>query len=232
MSYKDCNDICISKNHPYFDKIAELLDQYDNLQKKEVVAFIGRAGSGKDYQSGLLEDKGYKKVAFADALRYIAFKCLGLEYDEGIIMYDYMKAHDCIELRFPDDYTKCNFRQFLERLGTQGIRYFDNDFWCSCLLTTMERENCIKYCISDMRFPNEYFLTKKWCEEHGYDFKCIFCDYHSDRYQDNNKHDSAKMSNYFAEHGYEDLQQINDIDVKAYCEYLDAIGTYITAGKI
>lgn len=232
MSYKDCNDICITKDHPYFNKIAEMLDQYDNRHKKEVVSFIGRAGSGKDYQCQLLQDNGYVKVAFADALRDIAFECIDLDEQEGMIFYDYLKSHDCIELRLPDDYRRFNFRQFLERLGTQGIRKYDNDFWCSCLLQTLENKNANKYCISDMRFPNEYNITKNWCLENGYEFKCIFCDYHSDRYQENNSHESARMGNYFATHGYSDLQEISDSDMKDYFIYLDGVGKYITCGKL
>ena len=83
-----------------------------------------------------------------------------------------------------------------------------------------------------MRFPNEYNITKNWCSENGYEFKCIFCDYHSDRYQENNSHESAMMGNYFATHGYSDLQEISDSDMKDYCMYLDGIGKYSTCGKL
>ena len=62
---------------------------------KEIVAFIGRAGSGKDYQCNLL---GYKKVAFADALRDIAFSSLNLDPDISLKHYESLKSTNCIEI--------------------------------------------------------------------------------------------------------------------------------------
>ena len=65
-----------------------------------------------------------------------------------------------------------------------------------------------------MRFINEYTYLKKFAEENDYMFKVIFCNYRSDRYQDNNTHESAKLANYFCTHGYTDLQEITDDDMQ------------------
>ena len=46
------NYIVIPKDLPCADEIQSILDSYS---KKQIIAFIGRAGSGKDYQSSLLE---------------------------------------------------------------------------------------------------------------------------------------------------------------------------------
>lgn len=224
MDYQNKYEILIQHDHPCFKQIAQMLEDYDN-NKKEVVAFIGRAGSGKDYQCQLLTEQGYKKVAFADALRDIAFQCIDLDEQEGMIFYDYLKANDCIEVRLPDDYRRFNFRHFLEVLGTQGIRNYDDNFWCRCLIKTLD-ESIAKYnkfCISDMRFINEYNFLKDWCSKNNFNFRVIFCNYRSDRYQDNNKHASAKMGNYFAEHGYKDLAEISDIDMQQYQYYLNTV---------
>lgn len=183
----------------------------------EIVAFIGRAGSGKDYQCELLSKKGYKKLAFADALRDIAFSSLGLDTKSCMPYYDYMKADsNCIEIKVGEAYKRnISFRSFLEYLGTQGIRKYDNNFWVNALLNTIYNERYDKVCISDMRFANEFRLTDKFAKENGYKFKCIFCNYYSNRYQENNNHDSARLSNSLVKLGYKDLQELTlqDIDL-------------------
>lgn len=199
---------------------------------REIIAFIGRAGSGKDYQCKLLEQQGYKHLAFADALRDIAFTSLRID-NRSPEHYEDLKKRNCIQVAdsfgevFYNDENGTldsreptghylNFRKYLELLGTQGIRKYDNDFWCRCLIKTLEDNNYDKVCISDMRFLNEYNYLWDYAKENGYDFKVIFCDYHSERYQINNNHDSAKMGNWFATNGYSDLQEITKTDMEVY----------------
>lgn len=189
---------------------------------KKIIAFTGRAGSGKDYQCNLLKD--YKKLSFADALRDIAFSALNIPKNVGTSYYDQLKVQNCIDVEVWSDSRRSkliyqddiNFRQFLEFLGTQGIRKYDNDFWCRCLVKQINDCNYDKICISDLRFINEYEYLNDFCEQNNYDFKVIFCDYHSDRYQNNNDHESAKMSNYFAENGYKDLQELTFDDMQLF----------------
>lgn len=184
---------------------------------KQIIAFIGRAGSGKDYQCSLLKEQGFIQFAFADGLRSIAFHSLNCSEEQGIKEYDWLKANDCITLSHPDgSTTSFNFRKYLELLGTQGIRKYDNDFWCKCLIENVKKSEADKVCISDMRFPNEYYYLKRFSEANNYDFKVIFCNYKSHRYQEDNKHESARMGNWFSTHGYEDLQEIKVNDMENY----------------
>ena len=202
--------LVVNQDEPYADKVWELIK---SNEKKEIVAFVGRAGSGKDYQSNLLVEKGFKKMSFANALRKMAFTCFGLNFEEGLGQYEYLKANDCITLTLQDkEEIKLNFRTFLERLGTQGIRHYDNDFWVNCLIKDIKESNVKKICISDLRFTNEYIKLYEFAKENGYEFKCIFCDYHSDRYQDKNDHESARFSNYLANQGFKDLQEVTPQD--------------------
>ena len=51
---------------------------------RKIVAFAGVQGGGKDYRcQQLLKQGDYKKIAFADALRKIAFTSLGIKVDKG-----------------------------------------------------------------------------------------------------------------------------------------------------
>ena len=199
------------------------------MADKQIKAFIGRAGSGKDYQCKLLEEKGFKHLAFADALRDIAFTIFDLDQEIAMEHYDILKSSSCVEFKDYDNkhslwqHKQLNFRQILENLGTQGIRKYDEDFWIRCITNQIEKNNYEQVCISDMRYANEFLKIKEWCEEHGYEFTCTFCDYHSDRYQEINTHESALLSNWLCEQGYKDLQELTEKDIFAFQEFVRLI---------
>lgn len=226
--------LVVNQDEPYAQQVYDLIKENE---KKKIVAFIGRAGSGKDFQCNILEKHGYKKLAFADALRDIAFTSLGLKNDEDPEYYsqhyEWYKAHDCITIYdHNSDGRDMNFRRFLELLGTQGIRKYDPDFWCRCLTNVIKIHNYNKICVSDMRFLNEYYWLQQFAVQHGYEFEVIFCDYKSDRYQKDNPHQSAKMGNYFATHGYVDLQPITEEDMLKYEDYDNLVGKKVLADKV
>ena len=206
--------ICVNQDESYAEQVWEIVKQ---AEQKEIVAFVGNAGSGKSYQSYLLTQKGYNELAFADVLRKIAFTSLGIKFDDGMKNYDYMKTHNVISVNLTETHViNSTFRQFLEKLGSEGIRKYDNDFWCKGLIKEIQENNFKKVCISDMRFLNEYKYIKKFSEENNYKFKVIFCDYHSDRYDYNNQHVSARLANYFVDKGYKDLQELTDEDFEKF----------------
>ena len=211
-SYKDLISSCRQGINLTDEEIYNIIKQNE---RKQIIAFVGRAGSGKDYQCNLLKEKGFTKMAFADALRDIAFSSFDIPYAFGMERYEEMKANeDCIKVVTEDSVHKVSFRKFLELLGTQGIRKYDNDFWCRALIKTLKDKQYKKVCISDMRFINEYTYLKKFAQENDYVFKVLFCNYRSNRYQDNNTHESARLANYFCTHGYTDLQEITDDDMQ------------------
>lgn len=190
------------------------------------MAFAGVQGSGKDYRcQQLLKQGNYKKMAFADALRKIAFTSLGIKVDKGLENYEWMKANGCIRTIFEDgsDVT-INFRKFLEFTGTEGIRSYDNDFWCKCLIKDIDNtDEKLNICISDLRFYNEYKYLKEYCDKKGYEFSFVFCDYRSERYQEFNPHASARLANFLKEIGYADGDEIKDDDMQIYIESMDAL---------
>lgn len=175
--------------------------------KREVIAFIGRQGSGKSYQSKtLVKERGFKKLSFADPLREIAFNVIGMNFKEGMKQYDELKRTNIIN--------GLNFRNILENLGA-SVRKFDKDFWANALVSKI-KECADNIVIDDMRYPNEYEILRNYCSNHGILFKAFFCNYKSEVYDENNQHESAGLSNYLANVGYEDLQLISLKDVLNY----------------
>ena len=198
------NYIVIPKDLPCADEIQSILDSYS---KKQIIAFIGRAGSGKDYQSSLLEKRGFVKLAFADILRKITADVCRIKYEDMMDIYDDFKDGDI----FPN-YTG---REVLENIGS-AIRKFDDLFWVNSVLNQIKQHDYKRVCISDMRYANEYKTLSSFCNKNGYEFKCIFCDYHSDRYQETNKHESAKLSNWLVLKGFKDLFEVDESVIDEY----------------
>lgn len=193
---------------------------------RKIMAFAGKAQSGKSYRCNQLVKQGnYRQLAFADALRKIAFTSLGIKMEEGMPQYEWLKTHPCITITLEDGKEQTiNFRKYLELMGTEGIRYYDNDFWCKCLLKDIDdTEEGMNICIADLRFYNEYKYLKEYCDRKGYEFSFIFCDYHSDTYQDFNPHASARLANFLKEIGYADGDEIKDDDMQIYIESMDAL---------
>lgn len=171
---------------------------------REIIAFVGPEGSGKDYScQRLLMTKGFEKVAFADILRDVAFLTLGMDFAEGMENYE--------ELKKTELFNGLTFRNILENLGS-AIRKYDQDFWARGIFKAIESTHK-NICISDLRYPNEYRVLKNYCEKNLINFKLVFTDYHSDRYKDNNPHESAQMSNYLKQLGYKDQELVDEVDI-------------------
>ena len=198
---------------------------------RRIVAFAGKAGSGKDFRCQQLVKQGnFKSMAFADALRDIAFSSLGIDKELGQKYYEDLKASNCIEVMIRDQqgdlhqHIQMNFRKFLEYMGTEGIRKYDKDFWARALVNRIdELPEDVNICVSDLRFHNEYKFLKEYADSHNCEFEFIFCDYHSDRYEENNRHASARLAEFLKEVGYEDGDHIKDEDMQHYINALEEV---------
>lgn len=171
---------------------------------KEVVIFCGKMGSGKDFHSQeLVDNEGFIKMAFADALREITFGMLGMSMEYGMAHYDELKKQEL--------YNGRTLRDMLQYLGTEGIRKYDNDFWVKALVEKLKKlPEETKVCISDARFYNEYALLKKYCDEHNAKFRCIFCDFHSDRYALSSGHASERLGEFLCDQGLSHYSEVPD----------------------
>lgn len=178
---------------------------------RKVIAFCGFAQSGKGYScKRLMTTMGFIKTSFAHTLRDVAFSTLGIPFDEGMLHYE--------ELKKTPLYNDLTFRNILENLGS-AIRKYDEDFWAKGVLKFIQ--NTPKnVCIDDLRYPNEYRVLKKYCDANDIDFQLIFCDYHSEGYEDNNPHESAQLAKFLKNRGYEDQEVVDEYDIAEYELYL------------
>jgi hypothetical protein len=131
-----------------------------------IIGVSGFMRTGKDSVASLLAGFGYTKLSFADPLRKMA-----KDIDPYISIKD---AHeDVLDLFHPLEavlYSRLlnaigyerskeipDFRRFLQRLGTEGIRNnFGVNAWVNLAMKTIKgAPEGTKFVLPDVRFPNE-----------------------------------------------------------------------------
>lgn len=130
-----------------------------------IIGLAGRARSGKDTVADYLEnltDGTVERDAFADRLKLIAAKTLGVTFHpddvgtEAVRRWaDHLKQNSEIVVLGPSGNVEAKLtgRKFLQRLGAEGIRdCLDSDVLVDAV--PMERD-CDLLILTDVRFPNE-----------------------------------------------------------------------------
>jgi hypothetical protein len=121
-----------------------------------IIGVAGFAGSGKGTVSDLLVDEyGYKKLAFADPLKDAVSTVFG--WPRHLLEGDTKESREFREK--PDPWWSQRFgfdvtpRWALQKQGTEGGRdVFHDSLWVCALERRMDTENVV---ITDVRFPNE-----------------------------------------------------------------------------
>jgi hypothetical protein len=114
-----------------------------------IIGLSGYARSGKDEVAKILmEEYGYKRIAFADKIRELLLETNPLIKDgfrvEGVVdAYGWDQA----KVLFPE------IRNLLQDLGVGARKVFDDSFWIGQVFYSMDVD--INYVITDVRFVNE-----------------------------------------------------------------------------
>lgn len=189
----------------------------------EIVAFLGVIGGGKDHQANKLTAAGtHVRVDFKDGLLRLASDIVGYDVRED---YDWVKEHvigvhrpnnplsvafcehewqETLR-RFPDLMTG---RKLLTRLGTEGMRKRDEDYWAKQFTATAlahlsEGRSVVN---ADCRFMNEVRAIKSI----GVPCHFVFCDYRSSRYNPTLPHESEALAQSLLDLGLRDGEVISD----------------------
>lgn len=125
-----------------------------------IVGLTGKAGSGKDTVADRLVDRhGFTKMSFAGPLKDV------LRSIDPILGMDVMRPGQLITVT--QALEACGgeegvkkvypaYRKYLQKLGTEGIRKYDEDFWINCALTELSKlDRNARVVFTDCRFPNE-----------------------------------------------------------------------------
>lgn len=126
----------------------------------ELIGLMGYAQSGKDTAAAALIKQGYRRVAFADALRDMLYAINPITHIEQ----DHLnwQCIDEIRLQYVVDRHGWDFakqvlpevRELLQRLGTEaGRKVLGDGIWVDTAMAKVKPGG--KYVITDVRFPNE-----------------------------------------------------------------------------
>lgn len=144
-----------------------------------IIAFVGKAGSGKSTACGILKAKGYTELNFADPLKKMVSQLLELPLAECYSQEDKERPRDFLvtkeqfkkllvdngfntipnSIARHDAFIFESLRQVLQFVGSDLFREADSSFWIN------QFKNLIKlghsYVVGDCRFENEAAAIKE-----------------------------------------------------------------------
>lgn len=129
-----------------------------------VVGVSGKSGSGKDkFYATVLAKLGYTRLALADAVRVLSSILLvrslpGIMKNEKEILRIFPSIYREFFVMDKDPFS----RTYLQYVGTDLARNYDEDYWVKTLDPLVEERlnKGIKVAITDVRFPNESRYVK------------------------------------------------------------------------
>lgn len=178
----------------------------DGVVDKKLICYIGVMGSGKSYRTKKMcrENPDFVEINVADTLRNVVWKTIGWT-PQTEERYELFKESVFISSSLPS--VKFTGRDILQRLGTDGIRSIDPNFWINAWKNAVYDNIYFKeksVVCSDVRFVNEVFAALE-LENKNIHTEFVFCDYHSNRYDKNSKHESEKLAQWLKK-TYPDLK--------------------------
>lgn len=118
-----------------------------------LIGLSGFAQAGKDLAASFLVERGFKRYAFADVLRWSLYNL----NPPLIVNNTYIgRVQDVVDDR-GWEYAKTEIdevRQLLQRFGTEvGRAIYGEDFWVDMVMSRLNEKG--SYVITDARYPNE-----------------------------------------------------------------------------
>lgn len=120
-----------------------------------IIGLTGYAGVGKDTVANILRARhGYKRYAFADALKRFAYELnpiVTVPNGPPMRVQDIVDAYgwDSAKWLFPE------IRPLLQRAGVWFRENVDKNYWVNVVAERWYADGCPNAVVTDVRFPNE-----------------------------------------------------------------------------
>lgn len=133
----------------------------------QLIAFAGHIGAGKDECAKYLVEKhGYTHLKFAETMQDIV-ALIGNFYQSDLSHRELFKDREWkSQARLFSSSASVTIREAMQHIGEDLKEHLGQDIWINSLSNKMEvlrTKGLSKFCISDLRFPEEYkWLLKNW----------------------------------------------------------------------
>ena len=117
-----------------------------------LIGLSGYARSGKDTVASMLATSGYRRLAYADALRDMALTSNPIVRHPTTATFTHLDVL-VRDLGWERAKQSSDVRKYLQDLGLDCRSTSGEDCWVDAL--NRKREPGVKYVITDVRFPNE-----------------------------------------------------------------------------
>ena len=157
---------------------------------KQIVALLGLATTGKDYNSKPFINIGFKKIAFADSLRKVLWDILGYTPDGDNIPYnEFKKCEFKVKKSLFKTESITTIRKMLQNTGSVFKELFGQNYWTNRWVKDVLESGYNRIVVTDTRFDYEIkkiiSLKKKgykvnfiWCQYEGADYNKLLSDNH------------------------------------------------------
>ncbi len=176
------------------------------VKKKNVNVYLGLLGSGKNHLAEV-HSCGLKlkpeTVAFADGLREMIWRFLGWK-PKNEDDYIAFKRHFVLSTMDKEELTG---RDFLQRLGTECVRYADEDFWVRLTAKRISEIENDLFLVTDCRFENE---IKFLLNDENIDATFYYCNYKNIETVDGYVHESEQLAVDLLKENFMHRQNITD----------------------
>lgn len=120
-----------------------------------IVGLLGKKQSGKDTSAKLLVEKlGFKRIAFADALKDLTAQILD-ERPSIMRSEAFKNTTTYLETAWGPD-QQLSGREWLQRIGVAVRDVLGVDTWVNVVVNKMEDESETHWVVTDVRFQNEF----------------------------------------------------------------------------
>ena len=197
-----------------------------------IVALTGVIGSGKTFCRDALVAQGYMSVDFKDELLDMCSDLVGYDIRRD---YDGFKEYlvgfqpqhlntEKMHLQWTKEQhreysNRCvamaplamTGRRLLQRMGTEVMRKRDPNYWANAWAKKVKKAAVSgqkDFVCADCRFENELQVITDTARQLGTDYKIIFCDYRSPRYNATSEHESERLAQHYLAMGYKDGEEI------------------------
>lgn len=189
------------------------------MHNYDILVMLGPIGGGKDFTCNKLQEIGFVRLDFKDALLEATWALLGWK-PETPNQYEAFKRTEFKTSFLADNkffHLQLLGRNILERLGTECIRqYLDlPNIWVDKWTNKFEDlEIGTKVCVGDCRFENEVVSLIQVAEKNNLNIGFVVCDYKSNRYDNSGDHPSRRLAQTILEFGYKDQDIISKEEIK------------------